>query len=158
MRRGQSVSFQTNQPFELTSTGPVMLGQFMHGSNYAGFSRDNRCGGGFDGTGIGDPAFTLAVPTEQFRADYIVLTPAGYTENYLNIIAPRGAGVMLDGRAVSGLTAIGNTGIEFVQLAVTEGVHRLQGAQPFGLVAYGYDCDVSYAYPGGLNLTARGGR
>jgi hypothetical protein len=39
--------------------------------------------------------------------------------------------------------------------AVTGGVsHRVTSTQPVGLSAYGYDCDVSYAYPGGLNLEA----
>ena len=32
--------------------------------------------------------------------------------------------------------------------------HTLAGSRDFALQVYGYDCDVSYAYPGGLNLEA----
>ena len=38
------------------------------------------------------------------------------------------------------------------QVKVNAGVHTIQGKKKFGLTAYGYDCDVSYAYPGGLKL------
>ena len=33
-------------------------------------------------------------------------------------------------------------------------VHFVSGTAPIGLTAYGYDCDVSYAYPGGMKLQA----
>jgi hypothetical protein len=37
-------------------------------------------------------------------------------------------------------------------MAVTPGVHTLTASAPISITAYGYDCDVSYAYPGGLDL------
>ena len=152
MSRGQKVEFNSNQAFEISASGPILVGQFMHGSNYLGFTASQTCGGVFSQTGIGDPAFTLAVPVEQYRDNYIVLTPADYVEDYLNIVAPNGAQITIDGQPVAGLTPLGNTGFSTVQLTVADGVHRLESAQPFGLVSYGYNCDVSYAYPGGLNL------
>ena len=33
-----------------------------------------------------------------------------------------------------------------------DGVHRLEANAPVGLVVYGFDAFVSYAYAGGLNL------
>jgi hypothetical protein len=177
LSRGQKFAFDTTQAFTVSSAAPILVAQYLHGSNYTGFGLDPRCpirdfggnpvpcgqswecGTGAQcinstcvGTGIGDPAFTLGVPIEQYRADYVVLTPPGYVDNYLNIVIHDGAEVVLDGQQVTGWTVIAGSGISYKQQGVEEGVHILEGAQPFGLVAYGYDCDVSYAYPGGLNL------
>jgi len=172
LSRGQAISFPSNQAFKIGATGPILVGQFLHGSNYAGFSASPLCcpaGSSWnagrqccafvgscvsDGTGIGDPAFTLSVPVEQYREDYIVLTPPAYEQDFLNIVAPTGSTVQVDGNPVNGFVPIGNTGFSFVQLTVGDNIHTVTGSEPFALVAYGYDCDVSYAYPGGLNLGA----
>jgi hypothetical protein len=93
----------------------------------------------------------VAVPNAQFRQDYIVLTPDEYQSDYVTVIAPSGALVNLDGAPLSGPDAsVG--GFDIYRRSVADGVHRLDSTVAFGLYAYGYDCDVSYAYPGGLNL------
>ena len=40
---------------------------------------------------------------------------------------------------------------EVARVAATDGVHVLEGDQPFGVVVIGYDSYDSYAYPGGLD-------
>ena len=63
--------------------------------------------------------------------------------------------VLLAGQLADGLaTPIVGTGYGIIQAPVQPGVHTVVGSQAFGLTAYGYDCDVSYAYPGGLKLQA----
>ena len=80
-----------------------------------------------------------------------MLTPDEYQQDYLNIIAPSGAVITLDGSPIASPDArVG--GWDIYRRLVNDGVHRLSGTAAFGLYAYGYDCDVSYAYPGGLNL------
>jgi hypothetical protein len=37
------------------------------------------------------------------------------------------------------------------RILVSDGVHSLQGSQPFGVIVMGYDFADSYAYPGGLD-------
>ncbi|MEZ4267246.1 MAG: IgGFc-binding protein [Myxococcota bacterium] len=106
-------------------------------------------------TAVGDPALITIAPTEQFRKDYVFLSPDKYQDDFINIVAPDGAAVTLDGLTVpaGNFEAIGATGFRVARLKVTDGVHRLSATQPVGVVAYGYDRDVSYGYTAGLNLT-----
>ena len=58
----------------------------------------------------------------------------------------------MDGNAVtSGWTQVGTSNYEVARVSVSDGVHVLDGAQPFGVIVVGYDSFDSYAYPGGLN-------
>ena len=116
---------------------------------------------------IGDPALLLNVPTDQYRKDYTLLVPFDYLENYVSALMPTGIGLSVEDTPIdeavttsqNGATVISSTEIEgtdwrVVTLSLGPGVHRISAADEFGLIAYGYDCTVSYAYPGGLNLTS----
>lgn len=153
LNRGQFLEFETRVPFVLTATGPVSLGHFMVGSNWPGIPL--ICSGP---TGIGDPALTVSPPVDQFRDNYIVLTPANYDEDYLNVVIFDGAVVELDGAIIpqASFTPLADSGMSVAVVPVTAGPHVLAAEQPFGLEVYGYGCHVSYAYPGGLNLDALG--
>ena len=127
----------------------VSLVNHPHNTNIPNF--DPVCGNQL--TGIGDPAFTVGVALNQFIDNYVVLTPPGYSDDYLNVIRKAGTMVLIDGQAISQEgEPIGGTGLELIRLSVPDGVHHLESEQPFGVTAYGYDCDVSYAYPGGMRL------
>ncbi len=157
LNKGQWQEFHTGTSFDVKASGPILLGHFMQGSNYSGFeaSCDNS-------TGIGDPAFTLGIPVEQYLEEYIVLTPAdAYKQDFINIMFKIGSetAVTVDGAPLPQLTAaspavpVGNTQWAVAQVAVEDGVHTIKSPEnPIGVTAYGYDCDVSYAYPGGLSL------
>jgi len=45
-----------------------------------------------------------------------------------------------------------NDEMDIYRIRVEPGVHELNSNQAFGVNVYGYAADVSYAYPGGLNL------
>ncbi len=155
LNKGQWVEFYSGTSVEVNATGPVLLGHYLQGSNYSGFQTFPGCSGG---TGIGDPAFTLAVPAEQYLAEYIVLTPDAYVQDYVNIIAKMNTAnqITIDGAPLSAaLVPVGSSGYGVAQLSVPDGVHTIKSTGDlFGVTAYGYDCDVSYAYPGGLSLKA----
>ena len=103
---------------------------------------------------IGDPAFILAVPAEQFRAEYVFLTPNAYKEDYVNIIAPTTAFVQLNGVDIGADKFISIEGSQFMvaRIPLNDGTHTLKATEPVGIVVYGYHDDVSYGYPGGANL------
>ena len=108
------------------------------------------------GGGSGDPAMALAVATAQYRNYYLFHAPTNYESNYVNITAPDGAVVTLDGQPVGGFVPIGTTGysIARVQLSNTgTGNHAITSAAKFGISVYGYGQYTSYWYPGGLDLT-----
>ena len=48
----------------------------------------------------GDPSFIIIPPIEQYRAQYVFLTPDRYSFDFLRIMAPRGARIVLDTRAI----------------------------------------------------------
>ena len=157
LNKGEFVEFESSESFFIVATGPISVGHYLKSSNYGGFEADPACNQGEGDTGIGDPAFAIAVGTVQFRDDYIVLTPDNYAQHYLNFMYQSGTIITLDGELLElpevplGLT---NWNVHTVEVA--PGVHHVvaDGGQ-VGVTAYGYDCDVSYAYPGGLNLEAQ---
>ena len=150
LNKGEWFEYQASFPHLISATNRIQVGHFMTGSNMDGF--DLVCGNAL--TGIGDPVFTIGVALNQFLDNYVVLTPPGYSDDYLNIVRKVDTMVLLDGVAVDQeAEAIGDTGLELVRLVVADGVHRLESTELFGVTAYGYDCDVSYAYPGGMSLS-----
>ena len=169
LNRGEFTEFESTRNHYIAASHPVSVAQFMVGSSYPGsangcdrnpiFGDSSGCaipGTCDSGSGIGDPAFLMNVPRGQFREDYIVLTPTGYEQDFLTIVAPEGASVTIDGAAVPGggseTLSVESTLYRVYRAPVAPGVHRVEADVPVGLYAYGYDCDVSYAYPGGLNL------
>jgi len=147
LHSGSYVTFTSQEPFTINATGPIQVGHYMIGSSYPGHVQS--CGD----TGIGDPAFTMSVPVQQYLSEYTVLTPPGYAENFINIVAPSEAELMVDGKLlnVAGDT-VGTSDWRHFELKLDQGVHEITANKKFGLSAYGYDCDVSYAYPGGMRL------
>ncbi len=105
----------------------------------------------------GDPAMALAVPVDQYRSEYLFHAPTNYEENWVNVTAPTGAVVTLDGTAISTFTAIGASGYSIAKVTLgagTNGNHSISGNMPFGISVYGYGQFTSYWYPGGLDLSA----
>ncbi|HNT00070.1 MAG TPA: MopE-related protein [Polyangiaceae bacterium] len=139
---GDYVEIDANQPFHIQATGRILVSQYMKGQEAGGNS--------------GDPAMALAVTSSQFRQSYLFHSPVNYEHNYVNIIAPDGAQVTLDGAPVTGFVPVGTTGYSDARLklpASGNGNHHLEADQRVGITVYGYGQYTSYWYPGGLNLT-----
>jgi len=141
---GEFVEFEHDADFEVEASDPVAVIQYMTGSQYCGE----------DYSAIGDPAMLIALPEEQFIDEYIFLTPKNYLEDYVTVIAPEGTDVTIDDDDLSGsdFEAIPSTDWERARIRLDPGVHHLKSTRPVGVVVYGYDDDVSYAYPGGAQL------
>ena len=143
---GDFHQFVHDGDFEISSSAPVSVVQYMTGSQYCGE----------DGLAIGDPAMSVVLPLEQFIDEIIFLTPDRYTEDYVNIVAPVGIGeIILDGDDITTGEWVEFPSGDYMRSRVpaSPGVHHLAASQPVGVIVYGYDNDVSYAYPGGAFLT-----
>ncbi len=140
-KAGDYAEIQTNKDFQVSANFKIAVAEYMLGQDAGG--------------GTGDPAMTISVPTEQYRSSYFFHAPTNYESNFVNITAPAGSKVTLDGQEVAGFVAIGASGfgIARVQLANNgDGNHTITGDQKFGVQVYGYGQYTSYWYPGGLNL------
>jgi hypothetical protein len=174
---GANRTIVAHQDFLLTSSQPVLIGDVQASQEAAGVVR------GLPG---GDPSLTFIPPVEQWRSDYVLLTPDKYAFDFLVVTAPFGAQVFLDGQPVDGklcelAAADGLTemtrkaknppfSVYRCQLSFpaidpnkptpqnvlpgrqNDGVHRVQSDYPVGVLIYGFDAFVSYAYAGGTEL------
>ena len=122
---------------------PIQIAQYMQGQRSVP-------------SGAGDPSMSLVVPTVQYRREYTFTASTTYDSNFINVIAPIGTAITLDGAALSGEASdVGDSSYQVRRArlpAAGNGVHRISGDAPFGLVVYGYGRYTSYMYPGGLDL------
>ncbi|MSP15361.1 MAG: hypothetical protein EXR73_01900 [Myxococcales bacterium] len=129
--------------FHITANHKILVVQYMESQEAPGSG------------GTGDPAMTLAVATDQYRQSYLFHAPTNYETNYVNVTAPTGATVMLDGAPLGGFSPVGGSGFGVVRVQLGPGMngnHTMSGDAPFGISVYGYGQYTSYWYPGGLDL------
>lgn len=174
---GQDRVLTALQDFVLDATQPLLVADIQASQEAAGVIR------GLPG---GDPSLTYVTPVEQWRPDYVLLTPDKYAFDFLVITAPFAAQVFVDGLPVDGkvcevapadgLTAetrkakdpaflVYRCQLSFPAVVPdvpsprnvlpgrqNDGVHRVQADYPVGVLVYGFDAFVSYAYAGGTQL------
>jgi hypothetical protein len=140
----QMVEYTVNGPvgapgdFLINSDKPVLVTQFMVASALAGGNE-------------GDPSMVQAVPVEQYLRSYVVLIPSTWEKDFLVLTRTTGTQVTVNDSPVNaGWVDIGG-GYEANRLATADGVHKIVGVEPVGVIVVGYDQFDSYAYPGGLD-------
>jgi hypothetical protein len=145
----QTVRFQTDQPFTVTSGDPdkpFSITQFLLSNQVIAPLGQS-----------GDPAMISLPAAEQFQTHYIFLVPDGYAANFVTVIRVAGTDVQRDGVSVAAanwrsIGTLGGVDYEFAQLSVPTGSHSIDSEEPCGIISVGYDTDVSYGYPGGSGL------
>ena len=145
LNKGEYHQFRTNQDFSIDGSNKIYVVQTMLGGDELGADS-------------GDPAMGSGIPRSQFRDEYDFLTPDTYTANYVNVVAPSGSEVLLDGVVVTGWAPVFGAGFDVARVVVEAGSHHIEstdGAR-FGITTYGYASYTSYLYPGGMNF-GRGG-
>ncbi|MFU8806263.1 MAG: IgGFc-binding protein [Bradymonadaceae bacterium] len=149
LNEGQTCEFGTRQMFTAQADRTFLLGAFVAGQNTV-YNRVDW------GDHAGDPSFYLVPPSEQFRNEYSFLTPSTYFVSYVTVTGMVGFPVTLDGENLN-LTMFDHEispdgGTIRAHIPVQPGPHTIRSVVAFGIVVYGYDNYVSYAYTGGLDL------
>ena len=147
---GEWLEFESDEHFELIAEKPVMVAQFLAGQDAPTPGKVSEP----DDANIGDPAFLVLVPAEQFREDYVFLAPDKYELDYVTIHAPAESVVLLDGEEIpaDAWVSYGTGEWRVIRLSIADGIHRVTADAPVGVYVYGYDFHVSYGYPAGLDL------
>jgi len=105
--------------------------------------------------GTSDPAMLIAVPSAQYRSSYLFYAQTAWQANYVDIVAPAGANVTVDGAPVGNFVAIGASGFSLAHVKLSnagDGSHTVVGDQKVGISVSGVVDYGSYWYPGGLDL------
>jgi hypothetical protein len=156
----------TTDDVMVTSDGPLIVGDVQAGQQ-AAFVPNGLPGG--------DPSLIILPPIEQYRSDYVFLTPDKYSFDFIVVVAPRDATTLLDGvpidptRCHQGGSVPGfwvyqcqlsfpridnsQSGTVTVSPGIqNDGVHRILSSEPVGVLVFGWDNFVSYGYAAGTQL------
>jgi hypothetical protein len=168
LNKGDAVNFLTGTPFVVQSQDsdhPFEMFTYMTSSTYVS-------------EGYGDPDFVVSVPPEQYLEDYVFFADPTYPETNLVIIRERGLDsqfhdVTLDcAGALANWQPVGDfewtradlmTGNFMPVGNCSTGRHQIKSDAPFGLWVWGwgtpltgsgtnFTANVSYGYPGGMNV------
>ena len=163
---GEFVEFQTAGNFLATGNEAFAVAHFMSSCSEStgpydpteypgGFKATNNCTGSVSASDMGDPAVSYVVPIAQYRNRYTFLVPFTYAWDMITVVAPTDAwaGIALDGAPLPPSTPLGVGGLSYARFLLDDGPHLIESEEgTFGLEVYGYDCRISYAYPGGMSL------
>jgi hypothetical protein len=131
--------------FEVTGTNNFAVGTFMQGGSVVD-----------PNGGLGDPSESMVASVEQYRTKYVFLAPDDYDINIIDVIAPAGAELVLDGALVHwGSVSPIADGYDVWRVGLatgSTGAHTLESSTPVGMQVLGYGLYTSYQYPAGLNL------
>ncbi len=144
LQPGQHCQVKIAADTAITASEPVLVGHYLQSAIW----QDPFFGGA---VGEGDPSMAIAVPTEQFRTDYTILTPSQYSKNFLSIAAPTNGAVLVDGLPIQ-MTAFANGMYRATRHVVNAGQHKVSCPGTCGVLVYGYSNAVSYMFAGGLDL------
>jgi len=165
LHRGEWCEFGTRTDFHLTGDKPIAMTQFISSSATTGSSALQPPPGA-----SADPSMSIVPPAAQYRTEYQFLMPDTYEKQYVVFIHRGGSLLEVDGVSVSAAEMgnasrtpylveeerrIGDSDWYRTVVRLGPGGHFVTDLlqEPFGINVHAYNEFVSYAYPGGMNLT-----
>jgi hypothetical protein len=123
--RGAFRQLESTRDFMISSSAPVVLGNVSPSQEAAGIRR------GLPG---GDPSLLVVPPIEQWRSDYVFLTPDKYAFDFVTVVAEPGIPVTLDGDLLTP---------ELCEITDADGLDEAQRGGPAPFLVY--RCQISFA-------------
>ncbi len=164
---GEFHEVRTTENFLATGTEAFLVTHYMYSQSltpgpknnaeYPGNFLSPNCSSPSQATTeLGDPAISFFPAVGQYRFNYTFLTPFTYAWDMMTVIAPMNgwSSIQLDGQPLpASPTPLGAGNLGVARFIIDDGAHEIRSSSvKFGIEVYGYDCRVSYAYPGGLSL------
>jgi RHS repeat-associated protein len=137
---------------EIVSDKPVLLAQYARGQDCE-YPPPH-------GQYYMDPLMMIVPPCGQFFNDYTISTPTiGFPTNFANLVISStdqtNIHVLKDGALLASTNFFLITnGFYGAQIRITNGTHKFNSAQPFGVFVYGWDEADGYGYPGGMSVAS----
>ena len=124
----------------ITANKPIFVAQYMSGHDL--------------GAGDGDPLMIGVQPASSATKDHRFfafpgVAPYDYTTSRVNVIAPNGATVKLDGSAVGGFTALPGGTHRWATVDLQPGEHRVRASAPVLVYVYGMRPLAAYGFVAG---------
>lgn len=103
---------------------------------------------------LGDPSMSLVPAPEQWDTVYrfTCISDPDFTVHYIDVVAPRDAAISIDGVPVTAPRKSIDDQLDYIQITLTPGAHRVASSVPISVMVYGAGESTSYAYPGGFLL------
>lgn len=124
LEQGESVVIETTKDFEINASGAVAVLQVQSSQEAVGIPNE------YPG---GDPSILAVPPVDQFRRDYVFLTPNLYAFDFVTIVAPASAQILLDERPLTELECT---------VAAADGIARMMDDPPPDWLVY--RCQLSF--------------
>ena len=121
---GENVIIEADRNFHLVTSQRVAVMQVLASQEAVGIPGD------YPG---GDPAIIAVPPVAQWRQDYVFLTPDLYAFDFLTIVAPASASILLDGAYLDPANC---------EVSAADGIFRMPGDAPPDYLVYG--CQLSF--------------
>jgi hypothetical protein len=126
--RGSFATIASTHHFTMQSDEPIALGSVSPSQ------QDANVPTGLPG---GDPSLVIMPPIEQYRTSYVFLTPDKYSFDFIRIVAPRTASVLLDEQPVAQINGCQANDAD----GITDQAERMKvGPSPFVV----YTCQLSF--------------
>lgn len=122
--RGEDIIVEATQDFHIVSDGRISVIQLIASQQAVGIPSE------YPG---GDPAMIVVPPVGQWRSEYVFLTPGFYAFDFITIVAPAEAAILLDGEPLDPLEC---------SASAADGLLRNPGDAPPTHLAY--RCQLSF--------------